>query len=166
MAESIRQLSIEATILEVTRWPGSVVEAREAIDPIWRYLKDAFDLLNTENLPVGVPQRVIPGLCRLALEAAFTLAYRRMRLREGAMHPEIEAAAEGATTTMKKAALGLFGDVSRTGDVMARLNKFGHRAGDAFKSAKEGTHGSYKGDLAPLVRDTNNLAKKIVEQSA
>ncbi len=66
------------------------------------------------------------------------------------MHSEIEAAAEGATTTMKKAALGLFGDVSRTGDVMARLNKFGHWAGDAFKSAKEGTHGSYKGDLAPL----------------
>ena len=33
LAEWIGQLSIEATILEVTRRPGSVVEVREAIDP-------------------------------------------------------------------------------------------------------------------------------------
>jgi energy-coupling factor transporter ATP-binding protein EcfA2 len=164
LAQSIRQLSIDATILEVTRRQGSVVDVRNRIDAIWRYLQDAFVLLDTENLPEGVAERVVPGLCRLALEAAFTLAYRRDRLREGALHQDIEEAIEAAATTNKKAALGLYGDVSRAGDVMSRLNKIGHWAGTAFKAAKEGTHGGYEGNLGRLVRDTNKLAKELVAE--
>ncbi|MDP3719486.1 MAG: hypothetical protein Q8T13_17120 [Acidobacteriota bacterium] len=59
------------------------------------------------------------------------------------------------------AALALFDDRDRGGDVMARLNKMGSWAGDAFKGCKEGAHQEFAGDIQLLIRDTEKLAEKV-----
>jgi recombinational DNA repair ATPase RecF len=161
LPQSVRALGIDATVMEVLRRKDSVVEVRRALDPVARYLEDARALALTDHLPVDVAKRTVPGFCRLALEAAFTAAYRRAALRGGKLHADIEAEVAAADTTNKKAALGLFGDVEKTGQVMAGLNKLGHWAGTTYKANKEGAHEAYAGDLMALVRNTEKLTTAI-----
>ena len=70
LPEAIRRLDIDATVIEVTRREGSVVEPRRSKDPVSRYIEDAMALAYTDDLPPEVARRVVPGLCREALEAA------------------------------------------------------------------------------------------------
>ncbi len=160
---AVRQLGIDATIFEVTRRSGSVVEVRKSLDPVERYLDDARALSLTEDLPPDVGKNVVPGFCRSALEAACVEVIRKRRLRRGETHEELERAFEDATTLNLLASLALFDDMARGGDVLARLNRWGGWAGDVFQACKAGSHGEYGGRLLDLVRDTKSLATKLRE---
>ena len=84
-------------------------------DPWWKsgarstrsngQLKDARALCADKVLPDDVAARVVPGLCRIAVEAAFTEAIRRKQLRAGRRHADVEDAIEAADTLTKRAAL-------------------------------------------------------------
>ena len=88
----MRRLDIAAEVVEVTRREGSVVELRRALDPVGRYLEDALAVAGTADLPSSAAARVVPGLCRLALEAACMEVVRRRRLSRGEPHAEVERA--------------------------------------------------------------------------
>ena len=51
LPEAVRRLDIDATVIEVTRREGSVVEPRRSKDPVSRYIEDAMALANTDDLP-------------------------------------------------------------------------------------------------------------------
>ena len=69
-----------------------------------------------------------------------------------------------ATTITQRAALALFQDVSKGGDVMATINRrYGHQAGTAFKVAKQGTHTGHDGDLVQLSRATERFVLDLEE---
>lgn len=110
LPEAVRRLGIPARIVEVTRRPGSIVQIRPALTPVERCLEDAQALCADEALPEAVAARVIPGLCRLAVEATFTQAIRRKQLQAGKRHADVEAAIEAADSLNKRAALAMFGD--------------------------------------------------------
>ena len=99
LPEAVRRLEIAATVIEVTRRDRSVVELRPVLDPVTRYLDDAFALAKTDQLPAVVAERVIPGFCRMALEAACAAVVRRRRLGRGEPHAEVERLLGGARTT-------------------------------------------------------------------
>ena len=80
LPEAVRRLDIAAEIVEVTRRDASVVELRRALDPVGRYLEDALAVAGTADLPSSAAARVVPGLCRLGLEAACMEVVRRRRL--------------------------------------------------------------------------------------
>jgi recombinational DNA repair ATPase RecF len=161
LPEAVRRLGIGGHILEVTRRPGSVVEVRSALTPVQRLLKDAQDMCADKDLPEGVAARVIPGLCRLAVEAAFTESARRMQLAAGKRHAEVEASIEAADKLSKKAALAMFGDVTKAGDVLSRLNSWHRSAGDTYKALNKGAHEAHHGSLRSLVADAKALAELI-----
>jgi DNA repair exonuclease SbcCD ATPase subunit len=162
--EAIRRLQIKATVIEVTRRAASVVELRAALDPVSRYLEDARALASTEDLPSSVALRVVPGFCRMGLEAACMEAIRRRRLGRGESHQEVERLLESATRLTVLVSWTLFDDGERGGEVMATLNKrFGKWAGDVFKMLNKGAHQGYEGDLLQLVRDAESLSTKIQE---
>jgi hypothetical protein len=83
LAQAVRQLSIPAAILEVSRRTGSAVEVRSCLDPVEQALRDAGALAADRSVPVAVAARVVPGLCRTAVEAAFAEAVWRRELRAG-----------------------------------------------------------------------------------
>jgi energy-coupling factor transporter ATP-binding protein EcfA2 len=161
LPEAVRRLSIEATVIEVTRREGSVVELRAAHDPVGRYIADAQALARTDNLPPEAARRVIPGLCREALEAACMEAVRRRRFKTGESRPAVEALlVERGRKLMPLAALAIFDDPDRAGDVMARINKEVSRsAADAFKTCNEGPHLFFDGDTLNLVFESEKLAR-------
>jgi hypothetical protein len=164
LPRAVRELGIDASIYEVTRRPGSVVEIRENLDPVRLHLNDAFALVKTDGLPEETARRVVPGFCRLAVEAAFTSAYLRRRLRAGDEHVAVEEALAQADKLTKLAALAMFDDVTKGGDVMTGLNrKIGGKEATAFKACNAGTHLGYEGDLRQLCRDTESLAARVRE---
>jgi ABC-type lipoprotein export system ATPase subunit len=164
LPQSVRQLGIEASILEVTRRPSSVVEVRPSLDPVRRHLEDAFALASTDSLPPETGRRVVPGFCRLAVEAAFTNAYLRKHLRAGDEHAAIEESLAGADRLTKLAALAMFDDAGKGGDVLSTLNRrLGTYAATAYKACNTGTHHGYDGDLLSLCRDVERLSQQVLE---
>ncbi|MEY4635281.1 MAG: hypothetical protein RJA55_1079, partial [Acidobacteriota bacterium] len=161
LPEAVRRLGIESRMFMVTRRPGSVVEVRKSLDPVRAHIEDALALVHTTDLPSPVLRRTVPGFCRAALESAFIGVIRRRQLLAGKTHGEVdEALAKGGKLT-PLAALAFFDDRERGSEVMARLNKYGSWAGDAFKQCNEGAHKEYAGDLKMLINDTEKLAERI-----
>ena len=158
---SVRRMQLEATVIAVTRKPGSVVECRPSHNPIQAHLSDAHALAKDTGLPAAAQARVIPGLCRSALEAFFVAIVRRRRLDAGQAHVDVEDELAAANTLNKRAALALFDDVERTGDVMQRLNKLGDWAGTTFKQCNKGAHSGFDGDLLDLVKRSGNLIDRL-----
>ena len=158
---SVRRMQLEATVIAVTRKPRSVVECRPSRDPVQAHLADAHALAKDTRLPVAAQARVIPGLCRSALEAFFVAIVRRRRLDGGRVHADVEDELAAANTLNKRAALALFDDVERTGDVMRRLNRLGDWAGTTFKQCNKGAHDGFDGDLLDLVRRSGDLIDRL-----
>lgn len=161
LPQAVRRLAIDARVLEVTRRVNSVVEIRRGLDPVSRALEDARALALTKELPGDAARRVVPGLCRQAVEARCDEVVWRRRLARGASHAEVEAALAAADRLYVRAALALFDDADRGGDVLNRLNRMGSRAGDAFMRCNRGAHEADTGDLAGLVDDTQFLVGQL-----
>ena len=123
LAEAVRRLDIAADIVEVTRRDGSVVELRRALDPIGRYLEDALAVAGTAELPASTAAHVVPGLCRLALEAVCMDVVRRRRLTRGEAHADVARMLGEAASLTRLASLALFDDADRGADVVARLER-------------------------------------------
>jgi energy-coupling factor transporter ATP-binding protein EcfA2 len=162
LAQAVRQLSIPATILEVTRRPGSAVDVRPCLDPVEQVLRDAGALAADDSVPGAVASRVVPGLCRTAVETAFAQAVWRRGLRAGRGHTQIETDLEAASTRLYLlAALALSGDSSKGGEVLTKLNAWGRRFADTFQVLNKGAHAAHTGDLGLLVGDARKLTGKI-----
>ncbi len=157
LPEAVRRLDIAADIIEVTRREGSVVEVRRALDPVGRYLEDALDVAGTAELPSSAASYVVPGLCRLALEAACMEVVRRRRLSRGQAHAEVEHALAEAGSLTRLAALALFDDVERGAEVPDRIGReVGAPFASAFRGSEEGKEIESL-DTVELVRRTSKL---------
>jgi recombinational DNA repair ATPase RecF len=160
LAETVRRLAIPATVIEVMRRENSEVEVRKAVDPVQRYIDEAIGISKTVGLPDQAARRVIPGLCRLAVEAACMEAVRRRRLAKGENYAAVEellAEASHRLTTL--AALALFDDAEKGGDVLGHLRKAEPGFPDTFQTLNRGAHGS-AGPVptVALARSAENLA--------
>ena len=146
----------------MSRREGSEVELREALTPVERHIQDARSLVRTEDLPREVASRVVPGFCRLAIEAACVEATRRRRIGRGEPTRRSSRLLRSVTRLTGYAALALFDDSSRGGDVLTRINsEYGRAKADAFQAANKGSHGGFTGDLDTLVRESAILAREI-----
>jgi recombinational DNA repair ATPase RecF/cation transport regulator ChaB len=163
LPEAVRRLRIKSTILSITRRPNSVIEVRRALDPVEANIEDALALVHTADLPQNVLRRVVPGFCRSALEAAFISVFRQKRLASGQPHGAVDEELKNAGKLTQLAALALFNDREKGGEVMSRLNKFGGWAADVFKQVNVGAHEEVSGDLNAMVNNTRDLAEKILE---
>jgi hypothetical protein len=162
LPEAIRRLQLPATIWEVTRREGSVVELTKNDDPVSRYVDDARALARTTELPEDVRALVVAGFCRSALEAACHEAIRARRLKAGVRHSVVERELTAAHKLRQLLALALLDDADRGGDVVPALRqRYGQAAVKAFDAAREGTHGRYQGDLRHFVEETARLAKAL-----
>jgi ABC-type lipoprotein export system ATPase subunit len=159
LPEAVRRLGIPATQIEVTRKEGSLVALRQASDPVSRYIEDARALAKTEDLPTEVARRVVPGLCREAIEAACMEAIRRRRIGTGEPHADVEDLLAGLTGTKFPAALALLDDEKRAGEVLPRLDRESKAAADTFRAVNEGSHEALGGDILAVVRGAEKLAR-------
>lgn len=164
LSDVIKQLGIEATMLEVRRGERSMVELRRFRESVDAYLDDARAFVRTENVPVGVAERVVPGLCRMAIEAACIEVTRRRRLGRGESRESVEALLGAKRNLVPLLSLALADDPERTGEMWTRLrNKLGPQATDIVKACQGGAHGEFAGDLKALVSETGSLTGRLRE---
>jgi recombinational DNA repair ATPase RecF len=162
LPEAIRRLQLPATIWDVMRREGSVVELRKSEDPVARYLDDARAIARTDELPPEAKSLVVAGFCRSALEAACHEAVRARRTKAGARHSDTERELSRAQRLRQALALAMLDDANRGSDVVPELRRRCGQAGvNAFGAAKEGTHAFFLGDLRHLVEETARLAAEI-----
>ena len=162
LPEALLRMQIPATIYEVVRRLGSLVEVRLASDPVRQYLADARALRRAaDTIGMGVVKDVVPAMCRSALEAAMSRVTRRKLLAAGCGHDEIDGRLSQARTTTQLAALALFGDAERGEKVMPLFAAWGRAHGDTFRALKEGAHGDFDGDVEALCRATERLVEQI-----
>jgi hypothetical protein len=136
-----------------------VVELRRALDPVGRYLEDALAVAGTADLPATAVARVVPGLCRLALEAACMEVVRRRRLGRGEPHAEVERALGDAGRLVRLLALALFDDAGRSASVLPRLEaEVGAPAAGAVRHCDEGTGEGRPLAAVELVGQASKLA--------
>lgn len=157
LPEAVRRLQIPARVVEVSRRGGSVLEVREVKHPVEQYLRDADDVARSSGLGPRVGRRVVPLLCRSAVEATLQAHVRRKRLGRGDRHEDVEAAIQHAQKVHTLAALALFDDPDRGGMVLGELNRISREAADAFQALKKAGHEAHPGDLHELVRGTRAL---------
>ena len=67
--------------------------------------------------------KVIPGLCREAIESACYEIIRARRLSRGDSHVSVEDAITEPTTLVSRLALAIFDDAGRGGEVYTWLNR-------------------------------------------
>ena len=163
--DAIKRLQIEAETWEVMRRGNSVLELRKRRESVDAYLDDARALMkNFEKgeIPEGVVLRVVPGLCRDAVEAACVEVVRRRKLRAGEAHADVEEMIENAQTFNKLLALAIFDDVERAGDVGKTIkNKWGVDGEEVYRGAQTGAHGQFEGDLERFVSRTGSFTGDV-----
>lgn len=161
LPEAVRRLGIEANVIEVSRSPGSRVHARRIGSPAQRHLDDARALARSEQIPGLVRDRAVPNFLRLALEAACADVVRAREIARGRPHDEVNRELERADKLVPLLALTLLSDADRAGDVYAHLNRWGGWAVDAVKACNKGSHGAGSDDLPRLVKDVEDLVRRI-----
>ncbi len=155
---------LPVTVIEVERGEGSKVTMKAVTDPVRQALDDARALAKTTGLPSAARTHVLPSLCRIALENAFIEAAWIRHHRTGGPEHVLHAAVTDADKLMKVAALALFGDIERTGDVYRKLNALcGPRAVGLFKQCQDGAHasGAQITDPHRFVNDVEAIAQKV-----
>jgi recombinational DNA repair ATPase RecF len=165
LARSCRLLEIDAKVVEVTRRAESVVELRPGLDPVSRYCADAWAIAKSDDIDAAVVSRVVGVFCRSAIEAACSEAITRRRLAEGEDYATVESLLDSSRGLLELLALALFDDISRTKDVVPRLDKgIGRWAVSAYRGVQDASHKPMPREaLLGLVEDSERLARGLVQ---
>lgn len=123
LPECLRRMAVPARILEIVRGKDSEVDVRNIGDPIDRYLADARAITKDDGVSEADRRMVIPGLCRMALEAACQEIVYARELGKGTPRAEVEADWNGRHSTSLRVQAALDRDHLGLGAWLANRGK-------------------------------------------
>ncbi|MBC7303342.1 MAG: AAA family ATPase [Nocardia sp.] len=158
LAEAVRRMQLDATVLEVQRRERSIVEVRVTGDPVRRYLDDARSLLRTPQLPAAIADELVATCCRSAIEAAGLAKARQELLATGLEHGEVERRVRNAHTTRAMITLAIMGVGARVDDLNKHLSAVGGRwLVGVLRDATAGAHVPIDRPMRELITDTERF---------
>ncbi len=158
LAEAVRRMQLDATVLEVQRRERSIVEVRVTGDPVRRYLDDARSLLRTPQLPAAIADELVATCCRSAIEAAGLAKARQQLLAGGLEHGEVERRVRNAHTTRAMITLAIMGVGARVDDLNKHLSTVGGRwLVGVLRDATAGAHVPIDRPMRELISDTERF---------
>ncbi|WP_410870406.1 AAA family ATPase [Nocardia sp. A7] len=158
LAEAVRRMQLDATVLEVQRRERSIVEVRVTGDPVRRYLDDARSLLRTPQLPAAIADELVATCCRSAIEAAGLAKARQELLAAGLEHGEVERRVRNAHTTRAMITLAIMGVGARVDDLNKHLSAVGGRwLVGVLRDATAGAHVPIDRPMRELISDTERF---------
>jgi ABC-type lipoprotein export system ATPase subunit/energy-coupling factor transporter ATP-binding protein EcfA2 len=158
LPESVRRLGLNARILEVHRAEGSRVEVVSSSDPTARYFDEAHAVARDRGADQVVWRRVIPVLCRMALENACRDLVMARRYGRGESRADVEAAWAVAQTSRDRIALAIRDDAE--GDIRSWLEA-GRRRRSAMWVVGSSSHAGLDRDPIDAIRDVEALVNDI-----
>lgn len=158
LAEAVRRMQLDATVLEVQRRERSIVEVRVTGDPVRRYLDDARSLLRTPQLPPAIADELVATCCRSAIEAAGLAKARQELLAAGLEHGEVERRVRNAHTTRAMITLAIMGVGARVDDLNKHLSAVGGRwLVGVLRDATAGAHVPIDRPMRELISATERF---------
>ncbi|MFD8631814.1 AAA family ATPase [Streptomyces sp. NPDC059533] len=164
LQQAIRQLRVPATIMQVSRQTDSVVRVTRTDDPVTLALGEARAVASDRNVPQDVADRVLPQMCRGALEAAYLEPARRRLRADGHSHDEVEARVGRTHKLTELAALAFYDSGMAPAEVLAAVaQEHGPWARTLIERCNAGAHQAPapSGDPMDLVRATEKLARAV-----
>ena len=162
LVDAVRRLRIPAHIKSVSRQKRSRVSVESTKSPAWQLIEDALNIAsNSDQMAPRIAQRVVPGLCRGALELAFKEMAWETMLNNGVSHQECETRINTAKKTLDLARLALFGDNVATDPYQTLDNKYHRRVSGPLRTTIKHAHEPYAGDLNLLIEDTKAALKEL-----
>ncbi|MDX3539791.1 AAA family ATPase [Streptomyces sp. MB09-01] len=161
---AIRRLRAPATIMQVSRGTGSVVRVTRTDDPVSLALDEARAVAGDRNVPQDVADRVLPRMCRGALEAAYLEPARRRLRADGHGHEEVEARIGRTYELTGLAALAFYDSGMAPAEVLAAVARdHGPWARTLIERCDPGAGEAPAPPGAPvdLVGDTERLARAV-----
>ncbi|MFV0458311.1 MAG: AAA family ATPase [Actinomycetales bacterium] len=165
LPDACRRLGIDARVLQVTRHPRSLVQVREIGSPTIRLIGDARAIASSDPYPAEARRRVVPGLCRQAVESAAQDIGRRRLLRQGVSFQEIEERVADLTRLRTHLAFAFFGTGDRHGDVSSTLSKSGSWANRHVQQLDRGAHDGSDADPHEFINRTEKLLDVLLRSS-
>jgi hypothetical protein len=162
LPEACRRLDVPARVLEVARGDRSEITIRRLHGPSANYLSDARAILKSEAFPKLAQRRVVPGLCRHAVEAACIDVVRRRRIEAGHPHDAVEEMLDRHAKLMERLALAVYDDADRAGEIYGWANaKLKTAGGDTVRALNAGAHELIDDNPDLLVNNSERLVKVI-----
>ncbi|MFF3877178.1 AAA family ATPase [Streptomyces sp. NPDC001978] len=163
LPQSLKYQRLPATIIDVIRREHSQVHTRSGDDPVKQALRDAKALARTRDVPADVIARVLPGLCRTALEAALLEPARRRLLAAAVPHSEVEHRIGKARKITELASVALYGVADRPREALADLDRaFGEATSALIRWCNKGAHEAVPvEDAEAVITRTTELARKV-----
>jgi energy-coupling factor transporter ATP-binding protein EcfA2 len=158
LPEAVRRLTTAPRIIEVTRAVGSVVTVTDACDPARRDLEDAYALAHDGKVEAEIHQRVLPGLCRSAVETAARDAWFAHAYAAGTEREKVESEWAAARNQPQRIALALYGNSARS--INTWLGNAPHRR-PALAVAGPGVHHGVARDPRSAVRDVERMVADL-----
>ncbi|MEU7327646.1 AAA family ATPase [Streptomyces parvus] len=164
LEQAITHLGIEATVHRISREEKSRVTVERTRDPFRQALGEARDVSKDSSVPQVVADRVIPAMCRAALEAACVETARRTVRDERGNRlslAEFERRVPAQARTREYVAFALLGDP--TGDARAAVERLHPGGGALIRELNSGAHGGLAAAGGPrgMVERTEELAEAV-----
>jgi energy-coupling factor transporter ATP-binding protein EcfA2 len=166
LPDAIRRLKLPAEVLQVLRQRGSRVTVRTVRSPLIQHLNEATTMARSERVPSDVRQRVVPTLCRGAVEAACVDLVRARAVRDRRTVADADELLDEARTLRQQLALSLLGDAARTDELRDELVRVaGQQAPSLVGALNAGAHGDFQGPINDLPSRTEDFVHALFAAS-
>ncbi len=163
LPEAIRRLKINAHVLQVNRRSQSRVAVSESLTPVRRHLDNAKLMAKSTTIPDEVRQRVVPSLCRDAVEAACAEVIRARAVADGKAAADVDDELRAARTLRDQLVLALLGDAgSHAALSQALAQRVSADAPGVIAALNAGAHGEYDGSPLKLYERTRELVHGLM----
>lgn len=165
LPEAIRRLKINAQVLQVNRRSASRVAVAESLTPVRRYLDEAKQMAKSKHVTEAVRQRVVPSLCRDAVEAACAELVRKRGVAAGLPASAVDAQLRDTRGLRSQLALTLLGDTKDHAGLAEALKDV-HAVGPGVVfDVNRGAHGDYDGPPLELFERTRTFVYELMAAS-
>lgn len=166
LPDALRYHRIPATVLEISRQDRSQVSVRTADDPVQLALDEAREVVRELACAPEVLAEVLPGLCRIALEAALHEVVMRRVFNPGTPSwktAKIEESLGKGGKLVQLASLALYGERRADGVVYAELTeRLGAETSQVIGWCNRGSHTAVDVSDPPARIDrTARVAKRL-----
>ncbi len=166
LPEAIRRLKLPATVLQVNRRSRSQVDVAVSRAPFIRHLDDARRMALSNAVPDEVRQRVVPTLCRGAVEAVCSELARARAVTDGVEADVAEDQLAEARTLREMLTLALLGPEGDQADLTDALRRrCGPDASNVVNALNAGAHGDYRDSVVQLQARTDGFVWNLLGAS-
>lgn len=165
LPEAIRRLKLDATVLQVQRRSRSRVEVHGSRTPMRRHLDDARLMARSQSVPEEVRLRVVPALCREAVEAACAEIVRAKAVARGEPAGSADEQLRATRGLRSLLALALLDDPTEHAALTEHLRRMGPGVPSLVVALNAGAHGGFDGSAVAMHERTRDLVVGLMQSA-